>query len=918
VAVRESNALFLEVLEQAPSAGVPIEVDVYDGANPGTMLATIENASEVGFQPQIDDVGSFSFRVSRHDPKSAVCVNGNLVKFKIGGVYRFGGWIEEPEDTLVSREEEAGEIRVVAGRGGASYLERAEVYPPVWPVAAGEFHHATVADNGGTGTTTLVVARPSSVASGNVLVAAIEYVGGSGTSITPPKGWTLVQREDNGTAVGLAVYRRTAGAAEASSWTWKFGAATKATGIVTASRNVSPDVGTWSTAFGQGGGTAIGSPSVSVGIVDGVLLTFAATTANTTISPPSGLAELAERAATGRTLEGAYLNGPALGDTGTLTATAGATGTWASATVFLPGTGRTSATYEGDPGGAILLDLIARAQGRGAIPLLTTDFAVDVDSTNEPWADEQTVEYHVGTSLLDVWRQLVAIRAFESEIDTNLKLHAWVNRGVHREDTVILRKARHIRGEVKAPAHDSGLRTRFLLEGAGGRVVEVADPALEDSGTYPLVGRREGFLSVTNSDDATQLQRAGEAALEAARLDSEALVLPVVHGPAEEGLYEPYVDYGMGDWIGYDGEGDGEVVPHRIVGWTIAQDGDDYTVELNLNSVYLEALLRLKRRLDAILGTGSGTSSGSGGSAGGLGGGGATGGVSSGLVAVDAGDGVGFLSAKVVTAGGGITSSVVGTPGSKQLELSVPVPTALRIREADGAPDVSPVTTIKVSNGDLTDEGGGIVKIKTAAEAAGGGGASVPVLIQGKIAGTAISSLTLDQAPANGSTLLLYVDGFNTGTSTAVSSTNTTWTKVIAFTGAGGAKYDLWIGRVSGGAGGTVISITHPNAFCSAGCIEIADVVTPTLGVNLATGTGMATSYLNSEIAAVAAGHLVAFCTGPDNTSDGNGMVLFPSIPVVGIWGKVSIAVGYSAGKRIYAGRITNGGNNGVVIAEIT
>lgn len=55
------------------------------------------------------------------------------------------------------------------------------------------------------------------------------------------------------------------------------------------------------------------------------------------------------------------------------------------------------------------------------------------------------------------------------------------------------------------------------------------------------------------------------------------------------------------------------------------------------------------------------------------------------------------------------------------------VPSPLTVEEADGTPSVANVTVIKTANGDLTDEGGGVVRIKTASDAGGGGGGgSVP------------------------------------------------------------------------------------------------------------------------------------------------------------------------------------------------
>ena len=73
--------------------------------------------------------------------------------------------------------------------------------------------------------------------------------------------------------------------------------------------------------------------------------------------------------------------------------------------------------------------------------------------------------------------------------------------------------------------------------------------------------------------------------------------------------------------------------------------------------------------------------------------------------------------------------------------------TALTVEEQDGNPTVTNVNTIRVSNGTLTNEGGGIVSIIT------GGGGSVPSAEYGEVVDPGGSSISLS---------LTYV-GFNTG-----------------------------------------------------------------------------------------------------------------------------------------------------------
>ena len=126
--LRESNAVFLEILGPSPAAGVPLEVDVFDGANPGTLLATLDGATNIAFTQPLNDVGGGGFQISRHDPKAIPEYVGreNLFKIKVGGIYRFAFWGEHRElTTLDASKEEGGEVWEISGRGAIAYLDRA-------------------------------------------------------------------------------------------------------------------------------------------------------------------------------------------------------------------------------------------------------------------------------------------------------------------------------------------------------------------------------------------------------------------------------------------------------------------------------------------------------------------------------------------------------------------------------------------------------------------------------------------------------------------------------------------------------------------------------------------------------------------------------------------------------------------------
>jgi hypothetical protein len=707
VAVRDSLGIFLEVLEAAPALGVPLEFEVYSGADPATLLAQLENASQGSIQSELSEVGRGQFTLQRSDPKAIYLAKGNLCKVKLGALHREAFWIEDPEDVLASKADTSGETKLVQGRGALAYLERASVYPAVWPVASAAVGSATGNDNG-TGATSVAGLKPASVRSGDLLIAAITWVGGDTSAPATPPGWTLLEKDTNASALGLAVFARRATSKEPASWTWTFTSTRAATAELIRIANATGDLTSIQIAAQTGSGTAIANPSVSVGLVNGVLLTLASTTANTGITPPAGLTEAVDRGLAGRTAEIASLTNPSLGDSTDRTSTAGATGSWVGMSLFVPSNASGERPFSASTFGGILATLIDEAQARGAIPHLTYDFDDVVDSEGQPWGDVHELSFHIGTSLLDVWRQLVAL-GMEGLCEHTLRVRAFVDRSRHFEDTVILRKGHHLSDDVKETGHDSGLRTRYLVEGAGGRIVEVPDPTLEADLT---VGRREGYVAMTTSDDATELQRAGDGALQLSRLESDARELPVHHGATSEGHYEPYVDYRVGDWISWEPAGDGLREAQRIVGFTLGQAGLDYSVELNLNSVPLEASVRLKRALDALSGSGSGTAAGGAFGLGGSSGGGSPAASADSKVAAVAGDQAGYLLDRLLVAGG-IIKTLSGTAPNRRVLLTGPA-------KLDDLTDVD-TSSVAPTNGQalVFDSGTGLWKPGTIA---GGGG----------------------------------------------------------------------------------------------------------------------------------------------------------------------------------------------------
>jgi len=133
----------------------------------------------------------------------------------------------------------------------------------------------------------------------------------------------------------------------------------------------------------------------------------------------------------------------------------------------------------------------------------------------------------------------------------------------------------------------------------------------------------------------------------------------------------------------------------------------------------------------------------------------------------------------------------------------------LRVREVDGSPDVFPVSTIVVSNGTLTDNGGGQVTITTGG---GGSGTVTSVDVSGGTTGLTTSGgpITTSGTITLSGTLSLANGG------TGIDSSGVTDGQILI---GGTASNDLQLAVITGGNLTTVTNGTNS--------IEIASTIQP-------------------------------------------------------------------------------------------
>ncbi len=205
------------------------------------------------------------------------------------------------------------------------------------------FQQDTSGENSTSGAATLVINRPSS--SGNIngqfLIAGIAVDGGSGTTVTPPAGWTLIRRTDNGTNVSVFSYYKFAGNGEPSTYTWTFAPNRRAAGGIMryTGVNTTTPIDASSGNTGNGGTqTNLRASAVNTSVDDTALVGFYVSDTNTSMTDSDGMNEEFEvdnDNGAGPTIMGAQDTDGSAGNTGDKDADAQNAAQWAAQLIAL-------------------------------------------------------------------------------------------------------------------------------------------------------------------------------------------------------------------------------------------------------------------------------------------------------------------------------------------------------------------------------------------------------------------------------------------------------------------------------------------------------------------------------------------------------------------------------------------------------
>lgn len=130
---RCSNPAAFLVLEPEPSVRTGIRVDIYDGADPGTLLAVLEDTWARSWTDQLKGAGSGTFKVRADHPKLQanpdLLAYGNIARFNLDEVDRFAITIEKKNLKQAGSAGDVDRVLTVSGRGVLAKLEEAVAYP---------------------------------------------------------------------------------------------------------------------------------------------------------------------------------------------------------------------------------------------------------------------------------------------------------------------------------------------------------------------------------------------------------------------------------------------------------------------------------------------------------------------------------------------------------------------------------------------------------------------------------------------------------------------------------------------------------------------------------------------------------------------------------------------------------------------
>jgi hypothetical protein len=241
--------------------------------------------------------------------------------------------------------------------------------------------------------------------------------------------------------------------------------------------------------------------------------------------------------------------------------------------------------------GKIMYDLITAAKARGCFPQLTMNFTATTDSSGAAWPQDKlySLTYQVGTTLLTVLHNMLDAGWCDAEmVGFQLNLYAPNTALAGDHPQTVVRLGREVQ---QAPRQRTRRAIVSAMLGGGdeGALVEVVDNT-----ALALYGRREGYEGRGGITDIGVLTSVTQTSLGRQTDVSETITVALDPATAPA-LPRP------GHYIRYDQRrlSSTQLEPMRIqsIAWAY---GDSPTLSVELNDLWMDRDVLLKRRLDAL------------------------------------------------------------------------------------------------------------------------------------------------------------------------------------------------------------------------------------------------------------------------------------------------------------------------------
>ncbi len=231
--------------------------------------------------------------------------------------------------------------------------------------------------------------------------------------------------------------------------------------------------------------------------------------------------------------------------------------------IVYPVASETFRTYTARTPGYILDELIDEAQTRTALSGFTMGFSPTLDSNGAAYPDTLTLDVRTGSTLEEVVRTLEEL-AVDVWVTPTKEIEIATTRGTDRTtgaNPLVLRAGLSV-SELSAVSAGPITNVVLVASGAEGATFTTETNA----GSVGTFGRRETFLSLANTTDATVIDLSTEGILDRTSVAAEARTVKLeANGPV------PYIDFGIGDTV-FLADTDGSRTAFRVRALTVSVD----------------------------------------------------------------------------------------------------------------------------------------------------------------------------------------------------------------------------------------------------------------------------------------------------------------------------------------------------------